>query len=54
MNIKRLCPICRRPVMPTKLGNVGGHLDKAGHPCPASYNLAYTHTLDPPQKRPQP
>jgi hypothetical protein len=49
-NHKRLCPICRRPVQPTKLGNVGGHLDKAGHPCPASYNLNYQHTLTPPPK----
>jgi hypothetical protein len=27
------------------------HLDKAGNPCPASYVMAYSHTID--QRKPR-
>ena len=36
-NTNQLCPVCRRPVTPTRMHNIAGHLDKAHHPCPGSY-----------------
>ena len=50
-----LCPICRRPIQPTRNNNIHGHLDKAKHTCPGSgidYKLALTDHLDPPKARP--
>ncbi len=47
----RLCPVCHRSVEPTRAKNIAGPLDKNHTPCPASYQLPYTHTLtqqDPP------
>jgi hypothetical protein len=43
-NENGLCPICRRPVRRTRRHNIGGHFDKAGNPCPASYELPYRFT----------
>jgi hypothetical protein len=36
-----LCPICHQPVTPTRNHNIAGHLDRAQHPCPGSYELPY-------------
>jgi hypothetical protein len=44
---KRVCPVCRRPVTRTRRGNIAGHFDNIGHPCPASYELGHTHAIPP-------
>jgi hypothetical protein len=38
------CPVCYRPVVKTPGGKIGGHFDRAGSGCPASWE-SFTITL---------
>lgn len=42
--VKRLCPVCLRPVQQTPMGKIAGHYDKARHICPAGFE-SYTITI---------
>jgi hypothetical protein len=41
----RLCPVCRRAVVPTRGRNIVGHVDKAGTVCIASGEPYYITLL---------
>lgn len=44
---RRICPVCRQTVLPTKTGNVYGHWDSIGRDiCPMSAH-PYESTISP-------
>jgi hypothetical protein len=43
-HVKRICPVCRRPVEKTPMGKIAGHFDRAHTTCPASWET-YTITI---------
>jgi hypothetical protein len=44
--MKTRCPVCHCRTDKTRIGNIAGHSDKTGQPCPASF-LPFDIALDP-------